>query len=51
MVGYFGIIGHSSWLNNAKSNYWDGIKQFLHVLTAVNMPNKAILATFLILPG
>ena len=47
MVGYFGIIGHSSWLDDVHSGIPDGIKQLLHVLTAVNMQNKAFLAAFL----
>ena len=42
MFGYFGIIDHSSWLDNAFSDIPDGIKQLLHVLTAVNMRNKHI---------
>ena len=37
IFGYFGIIGHSGWLDYAYSGIPDGIKQFLHVLTAVNM--------------
>ena len=43
MFGYFSIIDHSSWLDNAFSDIPDGIKQLLHVLTAVNMRNKHIL--------
>ena len=42
MFGYFGIFDHSSWLDNAFSDIPDGIKQLLHVLTAVNMRNKHI---------
>ena len=43
MFGYFSIIDHSSWLDNAFSDIPDGIKQLLHVLTAVNMRNKPYL--------
>ena len=43
MFGYFGILDHSSWLDNAFSDIPDGIKQLLHVLTAVNMRNKPYL--------
>ena len=41
MFGYFGMIGHPGWLVNAYYDIPDGIKQLLHVLTAVNMRNKA----------
>ena len=37
MFGYFGIIGHSGWLDIAYLDIPDSINQLLHVLTAVNM--------------
>ena len=43
MFGYFGIIGLSGWLDNAYFDIPDGIKQLLHVLTAVNMQKKPFL--------
>ena len=43
MFGYFGMIGHSGWLDYAYFDIPDGIKQLLHVLTAVNMRNKPYL--------
>ena len=43
MFGYFGIIGHSGWLDNVYFDIPDGIKQLLHVLTAVNMQKKPFL--------
>ena len=41
MFGYFVITGHSVGLDNAYSDIPHGIKQLLHLLTAVNMRKKA----------
>ena len=43
MFGYFVITGHSVGLDNAYSDIPDGIKQLLHVLTAINMQKKRLL--------
>ena len=43
MFGYFVITGHSVGLDNAYSDIPHGIKQLLHLLTAVNMRKKPLL--------
>ena len=43
MFDYFGITGHSGWLDIAYLDIPDSIKQLLLVLTAVNMRKKTTL--------
>ena len=43
VFGYFVITGHSVGLDNAYSDIPHGIKQLLHLLTAVNMRKKPLL--------